>query len=152
MAEIPEIVDERLWEWGRYFRDRGRLETCGSAEKYFRAHSEDFAAEGWGEQEKAAPVKPAKPGAVLEAIRTNEVVMGLVPVQKWGVTYWYCYPGSPRFVVLRGVKRFTGHRLNWQRYLEQVEIARLRVSAVFDSGFTDVIKPRLSFPTTSAYR
>lgn len=139
-----EAVDERLWEWGRYFRDRGRFETCGSAEKYFRAQSEDFAAEGWGEMEKAVPVRGTRPGHVLEAIRTNEVIMRLAPAQKWGLTYHFCYAGLPRFVILRCLKKWTKRRLTWKQYLEQIDLGRMRVWAAFDTGPRLMLETRLS--------
>jgi hypothetical protein len=33
----------------------------------------------------------------------------------------------PKYVVLRLVKKYTGHRLNWKAYLELLDIGRMRV-------------------------
>ena len=122
-----EELDERLKEWAAYFKDRRRYSAIGSAEKKFQPHSEDYAKEGWGDP-TPPPATPARPrNWVLRAIETNDAIMQLEPVQKWSITYAFAYPGLPRFVVLRVIKKFTGRRLTWNQYLEVVDIARMRV-------------------------
>jgi hypothetical protein len=126
---IPDEIDERLWAWARYFRDRHTLGKCGSAEGNYRPHGEDFEVEGW---DKPAPpqIAPARPGAVLEAMQTNDEIMKLSRVQKWSLTYHYCYPSLPRFVILKCMRKFAGKRLTWIQFQEQVDLARIRLSAV----------------------
>ena len=63
-------------------------------------------------------------------MQTHEAVMQLVKVQKWGITYTYCYPGLPRGLVLRCMKKWTGSRVTWKVFTEQVEIGRYRVAAI----------------------
>lgn len=127
--QIPEDVDERLWNWARYFRDRTNWGSCASAEKKFKAHSTDFAAEGWGEPVPPQQMPQVRSNAILEAAQTNDVVMQLNTLQKWSLTYFFCYPSLPRFVVLKALRKFSGRRLNWKQYLEQVDLGRLRVAA-----------------------
>jgi hypothetical protein len=67
--------------------------------------------------------------SILRAIETNGAIMQLQLVQRWALTYAYAYPGLPKFVVLRALKKFTQRRLSWQQYLDQVDIGRLRVWA-----------------------
>jgi hypothetical protein len=123
---FSEELDERLREWGAYFKDRRKYSPIGSAEKKFQPHSEDYAKEGWGD-----PVPPQpqirQRDWVLRAIKTNEAIMQLEPVHKWSITYAFAYPGLPRFIVLRVIKKFTGRRLTWNQYLDAVDIARMRV-------------------------
>lgn len=124
---IPPIVDERLREWGRCFRNKKQWQTCASIEKKFQPHSEDFATEGWGDIETAPSPPPLRAGAMLDAIETNQIVMGLDRVQKWTLTYHFCYPGLPRFVILKALKKHANRRLNWTQYREQVDLGRMRV-------------------------
>jgi hypothetical protein len=120
-------LDERLWEWAYYFKDRQRLERCKSIEHRFQATSDDFAKEGWGDSEAAPSVRPARSYAARRAIQTHEVIQQLDKLYKWVLTYGYCYPSLPRFVVLRAIKRFTGRRLTWGSYLDTLDIGRMRV-------------------------
>ncbi len=119
-------VEERLWEWAFYFRDRKRLERCHSIEHMFRPHSEDFAKEGWGDME-AAPSKTVKNFLLLRAIQTQEALMQLPKPQKWAITYRYCYPSLQRGLVLRMMKKWSGQRMNWKSYQEQLEIGLFRM-------------------------
>ena len=126
---VPEECDERLREWASYHRDRRRWLHCGSAEGRYRRHADDPDPEGWGEPERA-PKPPERPRDwVLRAIETNGAIMQLGLVQKWCLTYAYAYPGLPRFVVLRAIKKFTKRHLSWREYLDQTDIARIRVWA-----------------------
>lgn len=127
--EIPEEVNERLWNWARCFRDRHNFGRCASAEKNFKPHSSDFAAEGWGEPEAPKQVPQMRSNALLEASATNDAVMKLNSIQKWSLTYYFCYPSLPRFVVLKCLRKYAGQRLNWKQYLEQVDLGRLRVAS-----------------------
>lgn len=135
--QIPPEVDERLREWAAYHRDRHRWLRCGSAEgRYKRIAGEDDG-EGWGDPESAPTVTVARPRDwILRAIETNVAIMGLQLVQRWAITYAYAYPGLPRFVVLRAIKKFTKRRLSWREYLDQVDIGRIRVWSTMASGMT----------------
>ena len=123
-------IEELLREWGFIFRDRRRFESCRSMEHRFKPHSDDFAKEGWGVMEKP-PTESRKKASLLRAEVTNDVVMNLPKVQKWGLTYFYCYPGLPRGLVLRCMRKWVGRPVTWRIYLEQIEIGRFRVWAAF---------------------
>jgi hypothetical protein len=128
--QIPHECDERLREWADYHRDRRRWLRCGSLEgRYKRIAGEDDG-EGWGDIEIAPQAVRTRPRDwILRAIETNGAIMQLQVVQRWALTYAYAYPGLPKFVVLRALKKFTQRRLSWQQYLDQVDIGRLRVWA-----------------------
>lgn len=57
------------------------------------------------------------------------MVMRLPLLQRWCVTYAYAYPGLPKFVVLRCLKKYTGERVNWKVFLDQVDMGRIRIWA-----------------------
>ncbi len=133
LNDLPIEVDERLWRWGNFFRDRQRKMHCGSAEGNYKPHSDDYAAEGWGEAPPPPKTPIERPRAVLEAIETNDAVMQLSKIQKWSLTYFYCYPGLPRFVVLKCLRKYSGRRLSWKEYLDQVDIGRMHVIAIVDT-------------------
>lgn len=122
-----DTTDERLREWAFFFRDRKKLERCKSIEHRFRAQSEDFAAEGWGDMDAAPSVKPGRSYSVLRAEETEDSIRRLDRIYRWAITYAYCYPGLPRFVVLRCMRKFTGRRLSWQAYLDALDIGRFRL-------------------------
>lgn len=125
--QIPEECDQRLREWADYFRDRRRWLRCGSAEGRYKRFADDPDPEGWGEPE-SVPKPPERPRDwVLRAIETNGAIMQLQLVQRWALTYAYAYPGLPRFVVLRALKKFTKRHLTWNQYLDHVDIGRIRV-------------------------
>lgn len=132
---IPEEVDERLKEWGAYFKDRASKSQLGSAESRYKPHSDDYAAEGWGDPE-ATPAPPPRPrNWVLRAQEVQDVITGLAKSVEgkryaWVLTYAYAYPYLPRFVVLRCIKKFTGSRITWSAYLDMIEIGRYRVHAL----------------------
>lgn len=123
-------VDERLPEWAAYHKDRARLQKCGSLEGNYQRHAGEPDPDGWGEPTVPAQKPIRERNWVLRAIKTNEAVMQLNIVQKWCVTYHYCYPGLPRFVILRAVKRFTKRHLTWKDFQDQVEIARFRLAVL----------------------
>jgi hypothetical protein len=133
--DIPHEVDERLAEWAWAFRDRKRLETCKSIEHRFKATSDDFAIEGWGDTESAPSVAPARSYSLRRALETHEVVQQLDRLYKWALTYGYCYPGLPRFVVLKAIRKFTGRRLTWAAYLDVLDMGRIRVHGLLCSGY-----------------
>ena len=125
--DLPEI-DGRLREWAFYFRDRRRLERCRSIENRYRPTSEDFAAEGWGDPDAAPKSKPNF--VLLRALETHDAVMQLQKIQKWSITYAYCYPALPRGMVLRCMKKWVGRPVTWKVFVEQVEVGKYRVAAI----------------------
>jgi hypothetical protein len=126
---IPDEIDERLREWAHFFRDRQRLETCRSAERHYKAHSDDFAAEGWGDMETAPRTQPARSYGLQRALQTDDEIRKLDVKYRWALTFGFCYPSLPRFVVLRLMKKWTGAKVTWNQYLESVDIARFRLYA-----------------------
>jgi hypothetical protein len=96
---IPDETDERLREWAHYFRDVKKLERCKSIEHRFQAQSEDFSREGWGDEEAAPTASPARSYSLRRAISTHEAIQQLDRIYKWALTYGYCYPSLPKFVV-----------------------------------------------------
>lgn len=120
-------TDERLREWAFCFRDRHQLNRCRSLESRFRATSADYAVEGWGDMEAAPSVRLGASYSILRAESTEDEIQKLDRVYRWALTYAYCYPGLPRFVVLRCMKRFTGRKLNWKAFIETLDIARFRL-------------------------
>ena len=131
---VPEETDELLREWAHFFRDLKRLEHCRSIEHRFRARSEDYAAEGWGDAEAAPRALPARSYSLRSALKTHDAINQLERLYKWALTYGYCYPGLPKFVVLRCMKKYTGRRLNWAGYMDTLDIGRIRVHTTIISG------------------
>ena len=125
--DLPEI-EERLREWGWFMRDRRRLESCRSIEHRYRPIAEDFADEGWGDPDAAPKSKPNF--VLLRALETHDAVMQLQKIQKWSITYAYCYPALPRGMVLRCMKKCVGKPVTWKVFVEQVEIGKYRVAAI----------------------
>lgn len=124
---VPPELDERLREWADYFRDyRGPGVRCLSIESRYKRHSEDLGDEV-SEEVRETPKRPKAPGWVLKAIETHEAIAQLDKQYKWALTYAYCYPSLPRFVVLRLMKKYTGRQLAWRRFLDLVDIGRIRV-------------------------
>jgi hypothetical protein len=102
------------------------MERCRSIEhRYIRMPGD----EGWGDED-AAPTAPRASVNVLRAIATDDAIRQLPKVQAWSITYAYCYPGLPRGLVLRCMKKWTGSRVTWKVFVEQVEIGRYRVAAI----------------------
>ena len=137
-ARLPDLetTDERLREWGHFFRDHKFREHCRSIERRFRAQSEDYAREGWGDDEAAPSIKPGASYTLRSALLTHEAICQLDRIYKWALTYGYCYPSLPKFVVLRCMKKYTGRRLNWKAYLDVLDIARVRVRCTISSDKT----------------
>lgn len=127
--DFPSDLDERLWEWAHFFRDhRFRQQTCASAEKHFRPHSSDFAAEGWGDAPETAPRAPRPPRSILRAIQTHECIFAALDVPgRWAVTYSYCYPHLPRNVVLKALRHRTRRRYTWAAYCDLIDASLARV-------------------------
>jgi hypothetical protein len=136
-ARLPDLedTDELLREWGYYFRDRKFREHCRSIEHRFRRSSDDADPEGWGDEEAAPKMQPARSYMLSRAISTHEVIMALDRIYKWAITYHYCYPGLPKFVVLRCMRKYTGRRLTWKAYEEALDIGRYRVRTTSYSNF-----------------
>ena len=126
--DLPEI-EERLREWANHFRDRRRAERCRSIEHRYKRRIGDADPDGWGDMD-AAPNRPKGVINVLRAIETHEAVMRLENMQKWSITYAYCYPYLPRGMVLRCLKKWVGRPVTWRVYTEQVEIGKYRVAAI----------------------
>lgn len=126
LTDLPVDLDERLWEWACYFRDYRPTGRCKSLEGRYQRHSDDLGEEV-SEEVREAPKRPRARDWVLRAIQTHEAIQQLDRKYKWALTYAYCYPGLPKFVVLRLLKKYTGHRLNWKAYLEILDIGRMRV-------------------------
>ena len=77
---------------------------------------------------EAAPrTLPSAAYSMIRASETQDAIMELDRVYKWAITYGYAFPGLPRFVVLRCMKKFSGQRLNWQTFIETLDIARYRL-------------------------
>lgn len=127
---VPDIVDERLWEWAWAFKDRKRWERCRSIEHRFQATSDDFAAEGWGDTESAPQSRPERLYSLRRAIETHELIQQLDRKYRWAITYGYCYPSLPKYVVTRLMKKYTGTRMSWNAFLEILDIGRMRVYAL----------------------
>jgi hypothetical protein len=122
-------IDELLREWANFFRDRRRFEHCRSIEHRYQRKAGDADPDGWGDVE-AAP-KPPRPNFILmRALETHEAVMQLPKVQKWSITYAYCYPSLPKGMVLRCMKKWVGRPVSWKVFIEQVEIGKYRIAAV----------------------
>lgn len=136
MNRHPDLdgTDDLLREWGWFFRDRKSFEHCRSIEHRFRATSDDFSAEGWGDMESAPSVRPARSYSILRAEKTQDAIIQLDRIYRWALTYGYAYPGLPKFVVLRCMKKYTGRRLNWRGYLEVLDIARMRLHTTIACG------------------
>lgn len=127
--DLPDETEQRLREWAWYFRDRRyRQQTCASAEKGYRRHSGDFEGDGVGEIVAPRQTTPRGSYSVLRAIQTGECISRSVDLPgRWALTYGYCYPGLPRHVVLSSMRRRTKHRINWGRFLDLLDAARVRV-------------------------
>ena len=123
---LPSDIDERLWEWADYFRDYRPRGKCASLEGRYKRHSDDLSGDV-SEEVRETPKAPRPLNWVLLAISTHEAIAQLDRQYKWALTYAYCYPSLPKFVVLRLMKKYTGRRLAWGRYLEIVDIGRMRV-------------------------
>lgn len=77
---------------------------------------------------EAAPrTQPARSYSLLRALQTHDAIQELDKQYKWALTYGFAYPSLPKFLVIRLMKKYTGRRLNWQSYLELLDIGRMRV-------------------------
>ena len=128
--QLPPELDERLKEWARHFRDRRRLERCRSIEGRFNPHAPGSWDAGWGDPEAAPSYLP--PIVLPRVLRTHACVQSLQKPGKWAITLGFCYPGLQRYQVLKILKKYTGRRFTWKSYLNELEMARLRVWACLD--------------------
>jgi hypothetical protein len=126
---VPDELDERLIAWARYFRDRHRFERTRSIEGRFNPISEGSWDEGWGTQDEIPPQAPAPILDLPGVLQTHVAIHELPKMQKWAVTYGYCYPGLERWKILKLIGKYTGQRLTWTRYLDELEIARVKLWA-----------------------
>lgn len=127
-------VEELLQEWAFFYRDRRRFESCRSIEHRFKAHSDDFAVEGVA-VDSTPKEKERKPDYNMNrAHQTHEALMALPKIQKWAITYWYCYPWLKEGLVLRVMRKWVGQPVNRKVYREQLEIGRFRMYAWLKNG------------------
>jgi hypothetical protein len=136
-ARLPDldVTDEFLREWAHFFRDHKFREHCRSIEHRYKPHSDDYALEGWGDDEAAPSVKPGASYSLRRALTTHEAIRKLDRIYAWSITYAYCYPHLPRFVVLRCMKKYTGRRLNWKAYLDVLDIGRCRLHTTISGAY-----------------
>ena len=126
-----DSTDQLLREWARVFKDRVAFERCRSIESRYNAQDAAGREDGWGDP--GAPViRP--PVSLQRAIQTNDAIMTLDRIYRWALTYWFCYPELPRFVVLRCMKKYAGRRLNWGKYVETVDLGRMRAHYAISCG------------------
>lgn len=99
----------------------------GSAEKHYKRHSDDLSDELGVGVDQEAPKPPRPRNWVLRAMATEDAIKQLPLIQRWVLTYAFCYPTLPRFVILKSIKHFTGQKLNWRQFLDQLDIGRMRL-------------------------
>ena len=129
-VNTPPELDDRLREWGHYFRDRFfRRRTCASAEKLFRATSDDFGPSGWGDNESAPRTQQPPSWTIRRALETHDYLHRLDLHYRWALTYAYCYPNMDKYRVLTAMRHRTRKRLNWNQFLESVDVGRIRLWA-----------------------
>lgn len=131
MNRQPDVdwwVDERLRAWSRYFKDRRTYSRCHSIEGRFDAFAKGCWDEGWGSQDEIPPASVPPILDLPSVLQTHAAVGLLVRPQKWSVTLNYCYPTLSRWQVLKIMKKYTGRRFSWRSYLNELDIARLRVA------------------------
>jgi hypothetical protein len=126
LSDLPSDIDERLWEWASYFRDYRPTGRCASLEGRYQRHSDDLS-EDVSEEVREAPKPPRPRNWVLRALETHEAIQQLDRQYKWALTYHYCYPGLPKHLVLRLMKKYAGRHMAWAKFLDTVDVARMRV-------------------------
>ena len=124
---VPPELDERLEEWANFFRDRHKFNRVKSIEGQFNPYSPGSWDSGWGDP--GAPTAVAREPDLPRVLLTHTAVQELPKPPRWAITYAYCYPHLERWQVLKFIRKYTGHRLSWVRYLDLVEIGRVRVWA-----------------------
>ena len=117
-AELPQDFEARMKEWGRYFGDRRRLQTCGSAEKNYKRRSDDPDYE---------PVLVRDEFMLKRVLATHEAIQAEDRSSKWALTLNYCYRQMQRGHLLGVMRKMTGRRLGWYSYLDLLDSARIRV-------------------------
>ena len=134
--QLPNELDDRLKEWAAYFKDRRRWERCKSIEGRFNAYAPGSWDAGWGDPEALQTILPEI--KLPRVLRTHECVMELPSkAQRWAVTFGYCYPGLDRYRVLKALKKYTGRRFTWNGYLDELDMARMRIWACITVQWTD---------------
>jgi hypothetical protein len=124
--QIPPDAEQRLKEWGEYFRDRRSHTVIGSAEGRYKRRAGDPDVYGWGET-SVVQEAPKERNWILRAQQTNDVVMKQQLIYRWALTYAFVFPYLPRFVMLKCMRKFTGRRLSWNEFNQVVEIGKTRV-------------------------
>ena len=128
--DLPAELDDRLREWAWHFKDRHfRQQTCASGEKHFKATSDDFGPDGWGDEESAPRTVLPPSWTVRRALETHEHIRRLDKLYAWVLTYAYCYPHLDKYRVLAAIRHRTRRRLSWGAFLDTVDIARVRMWA-----------------------
>lgn len=130
--KLPDELDERLKEWARFFKDRHRYSRCASIEGRFNAHAPGSWDEGWGDP--GPPQAPLPEIVVPRVLKTHACIQGLHKPGKWAITLGYCYPGLQRWLVIKIMKKYSGRRFTWNQYLDELEVARVRVWACIDAA------------------
>jgi hypothetical protein len=134
--QLPAELDERLKEWARHFRDRRRLERCKSIEGRFNPHAPGSWDSGWGDPEAVPSYLP--PIVLPRVLRTHACVSSLAKPGKWAITLGYCYPGLQRYQVLKILRKYCRKRFTWNAYLDELDMARLRIWACLDSQYVQI--------------
>jgi hypothetical protein len=129
LNDLPQDLDDRLWEWAYFFRNRQRLESCRSIESRYKRHSDDFEKDGVGDV-ASIESRPTHSYRLPRALETHDVIQSLETKYKWALTYWYCYPGLQKHLTLRLMKKYVGSWLKWKDFLEVKDIGRIRVHAL----------------------
>src|SRR5688572_9855544 len=132
---VPYECDERLQDWACYFRDYRSRERCKSLEGRYQRHSDDLG-EDVSEDVREAPKRPKTRDWVLKAIQVHEALQQLDRQYQWALTYSYCYPSLPKFVVLRLMRKYTGRRMGWNAFRDLVDIGRIRVWTLLHTGYS----------------
>lgn len=76
-----------------------------------------------------APVQH-KTRILRRALLTHDAIQQLDKKYKWALTYAFCYPSLEGRIVLRLMKKYTGHRMNQRQYEEVLYIAMVRVATL----------------------
>jgi len=137
--KLPNELEERLKEWSRYFKDRRRFSRCASIEGRFNPHAPGSWDAGWGDPEAVPEYLP--PIVLPRVLRTHACVQSLQKPGKWSITLGYCYPGLQRYQVLKILKKYTGCRFTWNRYLDELDMAKMRVWACISLSVAAFMEP-----------
>lgn len=121
--ELPNEFEQRLREWGGYFRDKRARMRCGSAEGMYRPRAGD-----WGDDEDIPKTLLIRDeltmGRVLE---THEAIQVESKEPKWALTLAYCHRHLDKGRLLGVLRKMTGRRFGWYGYLDLLDAAKVRV-------------------------